>query len=172
MMHRIFRDRSGTSGIEFALVAPIILLLFFGAITVFDLYRSYWQLVQATYIVSDVVTRETAIDEAYVDRVYGVYTNLFNDKVSPTALRVSSISKKKTGYVVLWTTQRGDTSLIPTQQIQASKLPDIAETDTIIVVEGFSRKVAASGYLGFLNMKFAEETYGRPRFINAIAMVK
>ena len=171
-MKSFLKDRSGTSGIEFALTAPIILLLFFGAVTVFDLYRAYWQLVQATYIVSDVVTRETAIDEAYVDRVYSVYVNLFNDASRPTALRISSIAKDKNGFVLRWTTKRGDSSLLPVQKIDASKLPDIAETDSIIYVEGFSLKAAASGYLGFLNMNFAEQTYGRPRFINAIALTK
>jgi Flp pilus assembly protein TadG len=169
---RIIHDRSGASGIEFALTAPIVALLFLGAITVFDLYRSYWQVVQATYIVSDVVTRETAIDTAYVDRIYGIYTNLFSTASAPKALRISSLQKVSGSFVVKWSETRGDTSIVTKQVITPTQFPNVADSDSIIYVEGFTVRKAASGILGFLDMKFHQQTYARPRFISAIALTK
>jgi hypothetical protein len=128
--------------------------------------------VQATYIVSDVVTRETAIDTAYVDRVYGIYTALFNNASAPKALRISSLTKSKGVFTVQWTTKRGDDSLIPVQTVDPAQFPDIADSDSIIFVEGFTVRSAASNLLGFASMKFAEQTYARPRFINAIVLTK
>lgn len=171
MRTRLFwKDTSGASAVEFALITPLVLFFLFGALTIFDLYRSYANVVQANFIVSDMITRETAIDKAYLDRLYGAYAALVSADTKPTALRITSLLRTKNRYEVQWTVERGDKGLIPPQTQPDKNIPDIAELDSVIHVEGFQKQRPLMALLGGNIMTFTPDAYIRPRFISAIAL--
>ena len=114
-MKSILRDRAGTAGIEFAITAPVIILLFLGGVTLFDIFRSYQKIIEANSVVADLISRQTSIDKAYFDTMYGVFTNLQADPTATRALRVSSVTRSGSNYVVAWSKVAGSEALLPTQ---------------------------------------------------------
>jgi Flp pilus assembly protein TadG len=167
-MRRLLTDRSGTAGIEFALLIPVLILLFIGAITLFDLYRQYWRQVQSTHIVSDLISRETVVDDKYLSKIYDVYAGLLNLEVSARAMRVSSVTFDGKSYSAAWTASRGDSAAIPKQDLSKVQFPTMTKTESVVFVETFGTHGAFSSYLGFAKMTFAEQAFARPRFVSAI----
>ncbi|MBB3966380.1 TadE/TadG family type IV pilus assembly protein [Rhizobium metallidurans] len=165
---RLIRERTGASAIEFALLAPILLFFFLASITVFDLYRTYQNIVQANGIVADVISRQTSIDNAFVSNLYSVFTHLQQNSTAPIALRISSIKKTAGAYKLDWTKESGTAGLLKAQVLNASSLPELTDGDSVIYVEGAASYTAMTNILGFGTMTFAETAFSRPRFIGAI----
>ena len=167
-MRKFWTDRNGTAGIEFALLIPILILLFIGSITLFDLYRIYWRQVQSTHIVSDLVSRETVINDEYLTKVYDVYSGLLNVEAGARAMRISSINFDGKNHSSVWTVSKGDSSLIPEQDLSKVALPTMTTTESVIFVETFGTHGAFSSYLGYPAVTFAEQAFARPRFVSAV----
>jgi Flp pilus assembly protein TadG len=166
--HRLIRERSGASAIEFALLAPILLFFFLASITVFDMYRTYQNIVQANGIVADVISRQTSIDNTFVSNLYSVFTHLQQNSTAPIALRISSIKKTAGVYKLDWTKESGTASLLKAQVLSTSTLPQLTDGDSVIYVEGAASYTAMTSIMGFGSMTFAETAFSRPRFIGAI----
>jgi Flp pilus assembly protein TadG len=169
LIKRLCFDRSGVAALEFAFVAPVVILLFVGSITLFDMYRAYQNIVEANGIVADVVSRQTTVNDAFIANLYGVFTNLQTDKTAPNALRVSSITKTGGVYKLAWKKESGKTTLLKPQVLDTTKLPDISDGDSIIYVEGTTDYSVATPLLGFGTINYAESAFTRPRFIGAVA---
>ncbi|MBO9122842.1 MULTISPECIES: TadE/TadG family type IV pilus assembly protein [unclassified Rhizobium] len=165
---RLIRERSGASAIEFALLAPILLFFFLASITVFDMYRTYQNIVQANGIVADVISRQTSIDNTFVSNLYSVFTHLQQNSTAPIALRISSIKKTAGVYKLDWTKESGTAGLLKAQVLSSSTLPQLTDGDSVIYVEGAARYTAMTSIMGFGSMTFAETAFSRPRFIGAI----
>ncbi|MDM9647538.1 TadE/TadG family type IV pilus assembly protein [Rhizobium sp. S163] len=165
---RLIRERSGASAIEFALLAPILLFFFLASITVFDMYRTYQNIVQANGIVADVISRQTSIDNTFVSNLYSVFTHLQQNSTAPIALRISSIKKTAGVYKLDWTKESGTAGLLKAQVLSTSTLPQLTDGDSVIYVEGAASYTAMTSIMGFGSMTFAETAFSRPRFIGAI----
>jgi Flp pilus assembly protein TadG len=165
---RLIRERSGASAIEFAILAPILLFFFLASITVFDMYRTYQNIVQANGIVADVISRQTSIDNTFVSNLYSVFTHLQQNSTAPIALRISSIRKTAGIYKLDWTKESGTAGLLKAQVLSTSTLPQLTDGDSVIYVEGAASYTAMTSILGFGSMTFAETAFSRPRFIGAI----
>lgn len=161
-------DRAATAGIEFALTAPVIILLFVGGVTVFDIVRSYQKVVEANSVIADLVARQTSIDKAYFDNLYGVFTNLQASATAPKAMRISSIVRTANAYTLAWSKSAGTTTLLPTQKLDSTTLPNIAVGDSIIYIEGTAEMGLLSTIIGFGKITFHETAFTRPRFIAAV----
>lgn len=168
LFKNILADRRGTSGIEFALTAPVIILLFVGGVTLFDIFRSYNRIIEANGIVADIVARQMSVDDAFFSKTYGVFANLQADRSMPNALRVTSVIWKDGKYKAEWTRQGGTTTLLPGQTLDATTLPTIPSGDSIIFVESVVRYDTISSMLGFGTITYSENAFTRPRFTAAI----
>ncbi len=161
---RFLADASGTSGIEFALTFPVIVLLFIGGVTLFDIFRSYGKVVEANGIVADIIARQMTVDDPFFTKTYGAFTNLQANRSMPNALRVTSIIWKDGKYKADWTRQAGDTKLLQQQVLDAASLPTIPAGDSIIFVESVTSYTAISSMLGFGAITYSEHAFTRPRF--------
>ena len=140
-----------------------------GSVAVFDMFRTYQNIVEANGVVADVISRQTSIDATFVSNIYGVFTNLQQNSTAPSALRISSIKKTAGVYKLDWKKESGTVSLLKAQVLDSSTLPQITDGDSIIYVEGATTYTMLSNILGFGQMTFAERAFTRPRFISAVA---
>ena len=161
-------DDDGASGIEFALLAPVFIIFFLMAITVFDLFRTYQNIVQANGIVADVVSRQTSIDDKTLNNLYGVFTNIQTTRQSENAIRVSILKRKGAGFEVTWSKLRGSESLFPDQEIEPGRLPDISNGDSIVYVEGAARYLGLTSFFGLGEIPLSSVAFSRPRFASTI----
>ncbi len=169
LLKDLLKNRSGASAIEFSFVAPVMIFFFIGSVAVFDMFRTYQNIVEANGVVADVISRQTSIDATFVSNIYGVFTNLQQNSTAPSALRISSIKKTAGVYKLDWKKESGTISLLKAQVLDSSTLPQITDGDSIIYVEGATTYTMLSNILGFGKMTFAERAFTRPRFISAVA---
>ncbi|MDR7143237.1 pilus assembly protein [Rhizobium sp. BE258] len=169
LLKDLLKSRSGASAIEFSFVAPVMIFFFIGSVAVFDMFRTYQNIVEANGVVADVISRQTSIDATFVSNIYGVFTNLQQNSTAPSALRISSIKKTAGVYKLDWKKESGTVSLLKAQVLDSSTLPQITDGDSIIYVEGATTYTMLSNILGFGQMTFAERAFTRPRFISAVA---
>jgi Flp pilus assembly protein TadG len=165
----IFGNRDGTAGIEFAIIAPVVVFLFLGGVTLFDIFRSYQKIIEANSVVADLVSRQTSIDKTYFETMYGVFTNLQADPTATRALRVSSVVRNGNDYTLAWSKVAGNETLLPTQKLDMETLPNIASGDSLIYVEGSTEFPVMFSILGFGNIVYHQTAFTRPRFIGAVA---
>ncbi len=165
---RLLSNEAGTSGIEFALTLPIIILLFLGGTTLYDLLRSYNRIVEANGIVADVVARQMTMEDAFFNKTYGTFAALQADRTMPNALRVTSVIWKDGKYTVDWTKKAGTTALLPEQKLDATTLPTIPSGDSVIFVEGVTQYTALATLFGFGTVTYSENAFTRPRFTASV----
>ncbi|WP_193227700.1 TadE/TadG family type IV pilus assembly protein, partial [Aureimonas psammosilenae] len=80
-------NREGTGAIEFALVLPILLLLYIGGLDVCLAMAAHKKMQHAASVVSDLITRGTSVTSAEIDGMF----HLSNAIMKPRAERLSSI---------------------------------------------------------------------------------
>lgn len=159
------RNESGATIVEFALLAPVLLVVMLGSITAFDLFRTMQNVEKATFTVGDMLSRLKSISDATLaDKLE------FMHHVAPSSrnggLRVSSIAKKNGIFDLRWSESVGEN--VPTTPIRTDILPDIAEGDTVLLTESFVPHEAMFAGLGLSDITFSATAVHRPRFVTAI----
>lgn len=143
-LRRFCRAEDGTVVVEAVLVLPTLLWVTLAMFVYWDSYRSVNVIQKATYTISDTLSREDRedpIDGAYIDGLREVMNYLLDgDQVAK--IRVSSVTWKTADndFSVLWSYSPGDqipampVGLLADQDYQ-DKVPNLADGDTVIVVE-------------------------------------
>lgn len=143
-LRRFCRAEDGTVVVEAVLVLPTLLWVTLAMFVYWDSYRSVNIIQKATYTISDTLSRENRedpIDGAYIDGLREVMNYLLDgDQVAK--IRVSSVTWKTADndFSVLWSYSPGEqipampVGLLADQDYQ-DKVPNLADGDTVIVVE-------------------------------------
>lgn len=165
-LQRWRRDERGASIVEFALLAPVLLLLLLGTVTLFDLFRNLQSVEKATFTVGDMMSRQTVMSQATLNDMLSLMRHMV-PTVSDGGIRVSSIGKQGGVLVVRWTHKAGDN--VPDTPLLASIIPDVAEGDSVLLTESFVPHHAFSGAFGIGSVTFGTQSAHRPRFVSSIA---
>ncbi|MET0438217.1 MAG: TadE/TadG family type IV pilus assembly protein [Devosia sp.] len=160
------RDERGATVVEFALLAPVLLLVLLASVTAFDLFRSAQNVEKATFSIGDMLSRQKTISSSKLADVLGFMRNVAPSS-SDGGLRISSVGKKNGVFEVLWSRSVG--SNVPTTAIPTSILPDIANGDTVLVTESFVPHEAMFAGFGLSDVSFTANAVHRPRFVTSIA---
>lgn len=166
---RFWRDTSGVAATEFAVIIPVLLFLLMGTMAIFDLFRTSQNVEKATFTIGDVLSRQTVIDDQFLDSVYAIFTRLVPGAAEGSSLRVSSIGRNGEAFVVLWTKPRGDSDALSAIDIPLDTLPDIAEGNSVILTETYLPHRSFFAAVGIDTITYANQAAYRPRFVSAIA---
>lgn len=139
LLHRFGDETSGAVSVEAALVLPILTTWYAASFVFYDTFKSEAIATQAAYTVGDILSRQTEVDNDYIDGL-GELVDVLTYSPSKPWIRVSSIEYTSDGYEVVWShaTQDHDaltTSFIRKNDIDDEYLPVIAEGDTVILTE-------------------------------------
>ncbi|CZT33685.1 TadE/TadG family type IV pilus assembly protein [Rhizobium sp. 9140] len=101
---RLARDRRGTSGIEFALIAPILLMIYLGAFELSVGFNMSQKVSQATGTVADILSQKTEVTPTELDGMKNVALSIMAPfSMSKYTLKVSGIRVTAPGVgVVAW----------------------------------------------------------------------
>lgn len=161
------RNERGASAVEFALLAPVLLVLLLGTVTVFHLFRNAQNLEKATYTVGDILSRQTVVTPAVLTDMLSLVGHTVPIG-GAGALRVSSISKVGGALVVDWTKTAGASASVGTSEIPMNVVPDIADGDSVLVTESFVPYTALISGFGLDAITFHYHAVQRPRFVGSI----
>ena len=163
---RFRRDERGASLIEFALLAPILIALLLGTVTLFDLFRNVQAVEKATFTVGDMMSRQPSMNTATLRSMLTLVHQMV-PTASDGGLRVSSIAKSGGNLVVKWSQPVG--SAIPSTPVSTAGLPAMAEGDTVLITESFIPHRAFIDTFGLDAIVFKASAVHRPRFVTSMA---
>ena len=159
---------SGIAAIEFALLAPVLILLLLGCVTLFILFRNSAAAENATFTVADIVSREVAVTNAKLEIDRGLFVAMLGDSSATAGLRISSVKKTLGIYTVDWT--YAVTPMVPmtVATIPTADLPLVTDGDSMVIVESTVTYTPLFAYVGLPGGTYANIATNRPRFTTAI----
>ena len=169
MPTRFALDCAGVAAVEFAILLPVMLLLYVGGTEVSEGFTVKNKATSVTSAVGDLVTRTKAITTSQMkdilDAAASVITPYSVDKLK---IKVSSVSiDNKSIAKVVWSAARNDTPLAANAVV--SLPPGVAYPNTyVIVTEVHYAYTPSIGYAISGTLDVGGTSYSKPRLSNAV----
>ncbi|MFN3512124.1 MAG: TadE/TadG family type IV pilus assembly protein [Phenylobacterium sp.] len=109
MLKRLVKDRGGASAVEFALVAPILILLYFGMVEVTQGLMANRRASHVATTIGDLIAQRGEWKTSEIEDVFNVSEALLRPQpVAALSIRVTSIETDAAGTPkVVWSQTRG-----------------------------------------------------------------
>jgi Flp pilus assembly protein TadG len=167
---KLARDRRGLAALEFALIAPMMVMVLFGSIELTELLATNRRTENTASSIADVVSRDTVItDDELTDLWSAASALMFPNSATPMQMRVSSVNIiSATEARVLWSDGYNG---------YAPRVPDSTVTMPAgMMIPGTSVILSETSYhyeppIGvFLNLAFDlnHKEYRRPRVADPV----
>lgn len=167
-------DRKGIAAIEFAIIAPLLMVpLLLGSVDLIDALSANKRAQNAASSLADVVARDTAVSDAEVEGLWAALDVLmFPDNGASMQLRITSVRVvSATSATVVWSEGHGMTALTPGSPVTGLATGMMQAGTSIIMAESVYPYDAPLGFLyaGQINMR--HEAYRRSRLVDPIPRV-
>ena len=172
-LDRFARDEFGSVTVEFVIWVPVLAVWFVVSALFFDAYISRNRAANAAYTITDILSRQTAVDEGFILELYQLQEALLPDAPPGRRLRVSSIEYRadEDAYVVLWSRAYGGPDPLPEgQPVSAEILPTMADRDTVILMELEVPYRPFSSWAGIGERFWTFRLVTRPRFVSSVPL--
>ncbi|MEM7526771.1 MAG: TadE/TadG family type IV pilus assembly protein [Pseudomonadota bacterium] len=185
-LSRFLRHDVGNLSLEFVITAPLLILLFFSCIAVFEAFRTYSQIAKVAYTVSDIASRfrpteaRPALVNADMQALFDMHKTLLPARIGDGWVRVSSICWNGDSHRVVWSYLGDDTfaaadadpdddlepRLLPMtdDDIPADIMPIMSTNDSIILTEIYASWTPISPVGKLDPLSFRHQLVTRPRF--------
>lgn len=169
LARRYRSDEAGVGAVEFALIAPFILIAMLGSFQVFALARARMLAVAATRNLADLVSQQASVTASDVaDYCKGAKLSLLPLDTAGFAASVASVSYLNTVRKVDWTnTSCGIVSAIANAASDAAPVTT-SSGDSAIVVKASFRYASPLTFPLALNVTFSVSALARPRSGTAV----
>ena len=162
-----FRDEeTGVAAIEFAFIAPLLVTLLFGTLTLFTAWREVQRNEKATFTITDILSRYTEVNENDLVQINEIFNYAIGNKNSP--IRVTSVIRQNKGFTVQWSYAIAPYTKMNDAKIPVAKLPNISLGDSLIITETQSPRIPLTSFGGLQSGTIDSFAIARPRFVAAI----
>lgn len=167
LFRRLGDDRRGVSAVEFAMLAPVLVAMYFGLAEFCQGFMAQKRAGQSAAIVADLVTQRSDITGAELDDLFNVGTEIMKPFPSATLmLRVSSVTRGNDDVNrITWSRGKGLPALSGTMTLPAGL---VERNQTVIVAETTYDYDSPVDYLMPSVTKFTHKFYMRPREVETI----
>lgn len=162
---RFRRDQKGVAAIEFALIAPLVTLLLIGSGTFFAAFRADARSKTATYTISDMVARQSSVDDTFLANVKDMFGQLAPKSPTAPGVRITSAVKVGLAYVIEWSYATTPYSKMTTLSALTARLPDSATGQSLLIVETSVPYQPVFRSSGATLTTFENLTTQRPRYV-------
>lgn len=167
---RFSADRRGLAALEFALIAPLMVLVLFGSVELTELLATNRRAENTTASVADVISRDTDVTTAELNDLWtAAATLMYPNSSTPLQMRVSSVQINSSSDArVLWSD--GNNGYSPRGVGSAVPLPAglmIAGT-SVIMTETSYHYVPPIGVFLHVAMDLTHTEYRRPRVADPV----
>lgn len=166
-----FREKCGVSAVEFALLAPVILLMTMGGFETFNLYRFSIKVERTVASIGDITARQAVISESHLSDIFELTAQLDErlqiEEENYRVFVVSISNDPEEGLTVNWIRDHGSlahTSRVAeqTETLLASELVE-SEYESLIASEAiFAYQPIFPGFL-FSERLVHKHSFFRPR---------
>lgn len=177
-IRRYLRDSGGAASIELVIWIPLLTFWMIASVSAFGAFNGRNAAANAAFTLSDVMSRQIEVDEAFLAELQTLHANLLPGTGDRT-LRISSIQYLEgtdpvldpDRWPVLWSRGLGELGPLTEERVPLGLLPQMADTDTVILVETSVPHWFFTDALGARFTVWRHELAVRPRFVAAIAKV-
>lgn len=163
MLRRSFRkDERGMAAVEFALIAPLMILLLYGTVEVSNLFSVNRKVTRVANTVADLISQDSIVNEDELDGIFDASGAIMTPPFTPANMKivVRSVYKDSDGDVAVeWCDARnGGVSGAP-------ELPDnlLEDNSSIILAEVSYEYYPAISVILKAHYTLSDEFYLRPR---------
>lgn len=169
ILTRLRGDKRGVSAVEFAMLAPVMIAMYFGLAEFCQGFMAQKRMGHATSMVADLIAQRDVMTGAQIDDIFKVGT-LIMKPFSGTSLkmRVSSVTRGTDGVAkVDWSRGSGLTARTTGSTVT---LPTgmIANGETVVMSEATYDYDSPVDYMMPSITKFSQTFYLRPRSVDKI----
>jgi hypothetical protein len=165
-MKKFFKNIEGAVIAEFMVILPVLMFWFMGMIVFYDAFHKWMKFTAATYTVSDLLSRQTIIEDSFIESLDGLFDSVSDAKSkSDTWIRVSSLRKSAGALEILWAVDTSDIlqPTITNADIE-SYVPNRAIDEHLILIETFSVYNPVFDWVGLNLTNLNEAVASSPRF--------
>ncbi|MBR9762177.1 MAG: pilus assembly protein [Rhodobacteraceae bacterium] len=167
-IRRFAGDESGVITVEFLILFPLLVWAYMAMFVFFDMLRATAQHQKTAYVISDMLSRETAdITPTYIDNSKKLFDFMMRVDRN-NALRVSSIgyNEEDEVYEIVWSQARGGKQPLRNRDIRRwdDRLPVLADLDELILVETWYDYEIGFAQVELDDLHLHSFVYTRPRF--------
>lgn len=162
-------NTEGVSAVEFALVAPLMLLLLFGTAEVSVLLQSERSVTSATATMGDIAARFDIITDDDMEDIFGSTEIVLQTlDANEASMRISSLVGDENGNITVeWSDARNIAPL--SEGSSVADLPEdvVPENGSVIMAE-LEYTLELDGYFLTEDVQLSEKFYLRPRRVDEI----
>jgi hypothetical protein len=166
-------ETQGSVSVEFMLILPLLFWWYAASFVFFDAFSANNRALKTSYMVSDILSRQTEIDNDYLDGLE-TFLEFMTNVESGIWIRVTSVQfSTDDGYEVDWSYSTGSETALVTSQLTSLDLDDnylplMANGESVILSETYVPY--QPGYdVGLLARTYSNVIVTRPRFTSQIA---
>jgi Flp pilus assembly protein TadG len=167
---RFLRDRRGVAAVEFALIAPVLILLYMGLAEVTMALMADRRAGHATAVVADLIAQDTLTTKAELSDTFSVAEEILSPfAASGMSARVTAIRADANGSPkVVWSHGKGLSALGKGSTVSGLPADLMEPFDTLIMSEMNYSYNSAIKYALPNAMVFREKYYLRPRKLDMV----
>ena len=168
LLTRLRGDRRGVSAVEFAMLAPVMIAMYFGLAEFCQGFMAQKRMGHATSLVADLVAQSDTITSGQVDDIFAIGGLIMKPySATPLKMRVSSVTRGSDGVArVTWSRGSGMQARTGVVTIPAGL---IVNGESVIWSEATYDYDSPVDYMMPAITKFSQNFYLRPRSVESIA---
>ncbi|ADK99962.1 TadE/TadG family type IV pilus assembly protein [Brevundimonas subvibrioides] len=168
-LRRFWRDESGVSAVEFALLAPVMIALYFGSAEFCQGFMAQKRMDHATSQVADITSQDGVVTRDELDDTLAVAQLIMSPfPTTPLKMRVSGVTRNASGVAKIdWSRGSGMTAL-GTGAVVTVPAGMIANGESVILSEATYDYVSPLRYLLPNAIQFRQTFYLRPRLVDKV----
>jgi len=162
------RDTRGMAAVEFAIIVPMMLTIFFGTIEISNGVTVDRKLTLAARTLSDLISQGTKATNTDIDNAFKMGGTILTPySASPLQQRISAIDIDDKGVAtVAWTDSYNVSSMKALQKGDVVSIPDALRVNNTQLILGevvYKYKPAVGYIMGQEGVTLTDSTYTRPR---------
>lgn len=174
---RLMRDRSGVAAIEFAVIVPIMLVLFFGVVEVTDGVVAYRDVSIMAHTVSDLTSQSKSVQDSDLTNFFNASTGVMYPYVTSTSdpnLKqfIAEIWINPSLQARIQWASNSDGSTPPPPGTVVTIPPSLQVANTYVIYSNVSYLYIPTGGIGYVMNKagvlLSDFAYTRPRMSQCV----
>jgi hypothetical protein len=159
-----------SASIELTIIAPMLLFYMAASFEFFNVTHRWIKSVRASYAISDLISRQTVIEDGFIIGLGEVYHSLSKTTSRERSwIRVTEIAMINDDLVVSWFVDNRPNggTIIEVDEIQKD-IPTLQNGDRVILTETSSEFMPLFDWLGVYDRDFTSKIATLPRFSSGI----